>query len=364
MVGSLRLQPDPARLLPEQVLHRHRGRAARRRGPALPRRLGARPAAGRRPPAGVEVPDGYRRLTLGHCLTMATGHDVEAWTDPLRHAAGPRPTTPPTPCSAAILARPAGARARDRLGLQPGRHLPRRGAVRGVTGAGAALLRAALPLLDPLGADTSSGTAPPPGASWASPGSTSAPTRSSRSPRPTSTADGGRAAHCSPPNGSPATSAPTGLPTRGRPQPGLGPGLRLLLLEPATATAATAPTASSPSCSPSRTSPSRSPPRQPTCRACSTSSGSTCCRPSTATATNRPTTRSLPAPRRAQGAPPSPPRPAARMGAWVRAADSALPAAYGAVEPHAPGRGAAGGDHTGIPAGPRRARHPGAARRG
>ena len=30
-------------------------------------------------PAGVEVPDRYRRLTLGHCLAMATGHDGEGW---------------------------------------------------------------------------------------------------------------------------------------------------------------------------------------------------------------------------------------------------------------------------------------------
>ena len=30
-------------------------------------------------PAGAEVSDRYRRLTLGHCLTMATGHDVDTW---------------------------------------------------------------------------------------------------------------------------------------------------------------------------------------------------------------------------------------------------------------------------------------------
>ena len=30
-------------------------------------------------PAGAEVSERYRRLTLGHCLAMATGHDVDAW---------------------------------------------------------------------------------------------------------------------------------------------------------------------------------------------------------------------------------------------------------------------------------------------
>ncbi|MDR6862414.1 serine hydrolase domain-containing protein [Phycicoccus sp. 3266] len=30
-------------------------------------------------PARAEVSERYRKLTLGHCLTMATGHDVDAW---------------------------------------------------------------------------------------------------------------------------------------------------------------------------------------------------------------------------------------------------------------------------------------------
>jgi CubicO group peptidase (beta-lactamase class C family) len=32
-------------------------------------------------PGGASVSDRYARLTVGHCLTMATGHDVDAWTD-------------------------------------------------------------------------------------------------------------------------------------------------------------------------------------------------------------------------------------------------------------------------------------------
>ena len=32
-------------------------------------------------PDGVEIADRYRRLTLGHCLTMATGHDAECIKD-------------------------------------------------------------------------------------------------------------------------------------------------------------------------------------------------------------------------------------------------------------------------------------------
>lgn len=31
-------------------------------------------------PDGATVSDRYRRLTVGHCLTMATGHDTDAWT--------------------------------------------------------------------------------------------------------------------------------------------------------------------------------------------------------------------------------------------------------------------------------------------
>ncbi|HET8766416.1 MAG TPA: serine hydrolase domain-containing protein [Pedococcus sp.] len=37
----------------------------------------------RRLPGGAEVSERYRRLTLGHCLTMATGHDVDAWPGPV-----------------------------------------------------------------------------------------------------------------------------------------------------------------------------------------------------------------------------------------------------------------------------------------
>jgi CubicO group peptidase (beta-lactamase class C family) len=38
-------------------------------------------------PTGATVSDRYHRLTVGHCLTMATGHDTDAWTEAVSAAA-------------------------------------------------------------------------------------------------------------------------------------------------------------------------------------------------------------------------------------------------------------------------------------
>ena len=60
-----------------------------------------------RPAAGVEVSDRYRRLTLGHCLTMATGHDGEGWVSSVTEAAHEAAADGDAdPVLAAILATP------------------------------------------------------------------------------------------------------------------------------------------------------------------------------------------------------------------------------------------------------------------
>jgi len=55
-------------------------------------------------PAGAVVSDRYRRLTLGHCLTMATGHDTDAWTERVNAAALQRAPGTEDPVLASILA--------------------------------------------------------------------------------------------------------------------------------------------------------------------------------------------------------------------------------------------------------------------
>ena len=62
--------------------------------------------AGQLPPGSV-VDDRYGRLTVGQCLTMATGHLTDAWTGELDTACGvPADATGPDPVLAAVLASP------------------------------------------------------------------------------------------------------------------------------------------------------------------------------------------------------------------------------------------------------------------
>ena len=55
-------------------------------------------------PAGATVSERYRRLTLGHCLTMATGHDTDAWTEGANAAALKSAAGTEDPVLAAVLA--------------------------------------------------------------------------------------------------------------------------------------------------------------------------------------------------------------------------------------------------------------------
>lgn len=105
-------------------------------------------------PAGATVSDRYRRLTLGHCLTMATGHDVEAWTEPVSRAASEPAPHGVDPVLATILAaepehEPGTAWAYNQVATYLAAAV-----VRAVTGAGVLdLLRPRLlAALDPLGA--------------------------------------------------------------------------------------------------------------------------------------------------------------------------------------------------------------------
>jgi CubicO group peptidase (beta-lactamase class C family) len=55
-------------------------------------------------PPGADLHDRFRRLTVGHCLTMATGHDTDAWR-PRAHEAALAPSADGTdPVLGAILA--------------------------------------------------------------------------------------------------------------------------------------------------------------------------------------------------------------------------------------------------------------------
>ncbi|KRF27302.1 hypothetical protein ASG91_12605 [Phycicoccus sp. Soil802] len=104
---------------------------------------------------GVEVPDRYRRLTLGHCLTMATGHDAEGWgPDVLRAAHEPTGDDDHVdPVLAAILATPQEHEPGSAWAYNQVATYLAAGAVRGVTGSSVlSLLRErVLPLLDPSG---------------------------------------------------------------------------------------------------------------------------------------------------------------------------------------------------------------------
>jgi len=106
-------------------------------------------------PAGVQVSDRYRRLTLGHCLTMATGHDGDAWGDEMTRAAlQPAGADDPSdPVLAAILQSPHEHEPGTAWAYNQIATYLAAGAVRGTTGGSVlALLRERLlPLLDPTG---------------------------------------------------------------------------------------------------------------------------------------------------------------------------------------------------------------------
>lgn len=104
-------------------------------------------------PPGVQVPERYRRLTLRHCLTMATGHDVEAWTEPAMRAAQVAATDSTDPVLAAILAAPPEHEPGTAWAYNQVATYLAAGAVRGVTGAGLLdLLRPrVLSAIDPYG---------------------------------------------------------------------------------------------------------------------------------------------------------------------------------------------------------------------
>ena len=57
-------------------------------------------------PVGAEIPERYQRLTVGHCLTMATGHADDAWTPAVARAARTRSDDGTDPTLGAILAVP------------------------------------------------------------------------------------------------------------------------------------------------------------------------------------------------------------------------------------------------------------------
>jgi CubicO group peptidase (beta-lactamase class C family) len=105
-------------------------------------------------PRGVDVPERYRRLTLGHCLTMATGHDVDAWTPRVLHAAQLTSPDGSDPVVAAILAAPPEHEPGTAWAYNQVATYLAAGAVRGVTGRSVlTLLRErALDVLDPYGA--------------------------------------------------------------------------------------------------------------------------------------------------------------------------------------------------------------------
>jgi CubicO group peptidase (beta-lactamase class C family) len=106
-------------------------------------------------PQGTDVPERYRRLTLGHCLTMATGHDVDAWPGTLEQSARRPAEGDADPVLAAVLAAPPEHEPGSAWAYNQVATYLAAGAVRGATGSSVlALLRErAFPLLDPDGAD-------------------------------------------------------------------------------------------------------------------------------------------------------------------------------------------------------------------
>ncbi|MGL4175068.1 MAG: serine hydrolase domain-containing protein [Dermatophilaceae bacterium] len=107
-------------------------------------------------PPGAEISERYRRLTVGHCLTMATGHDAEAWTAPVVRASRTTSDDATTdPVLAAVLTaepehEPGTAWAYNQVATYLAASV-----VRAVTGTGVLdlLRRRVLPALDPDGAD-------------------------------------------------------------------------------------------------------------------------------------------------------------------------------------------------------------------
>ena len=105
-------------------------------------------------PPAVDVPERYRRLTLRHCLTMATGHDVDAWTMPMDTAAQQPAPDGSDPVLAAILAAPPEHEPGTAWAYNQVATYLVAGAVRGATGSSVlSLLRERLlGDLDPVGA--------------------------------------------------------------------------------------------------------------------------------------------------------------------------------------------------------------------
>ena len=102
-------------------------------------------------PAGAEVHERFRRLTLGHCLTMATGHEVDAWTPAVGRAARTPSDDGTDPVLGAILAAPPEREPGTVWAYNQIATYLAGAVVRAVTGEG--LLEFARPrLLDPLGA--------------------------------------------------------------------------------------------------------------------------------------------------------------------------------------------------------------------
>lgn len=102
-------------------------------------------------PQGAQIHERYRRLTLGHCLTMATGHPAEAWTAAVDHAARTPSADGSDPVLGAILAAPPEQEPGTVWAYNQVATYLVAAVLRAVTGEG--LLQFARPrLLDPLGA--------------------------------------------------------------------------------------------------------------------------------------------------------------------------------------------------------------------
>ncbi|WP_406831984.1 serine hydrolase domain-containing protein [Pedococcus sp. KACC 23699] len=102
-------------------------------------------------PAGVEIHERFQRLTLGHCLTMATGHAVDAWTEAVWRAAETPSDDGTDPVLGAILAAPPEQEPGTIWAYNQVATYLAAAVVRAVTGEG--LLEFARPrLLEPLGA--------------------------------------------------------------------------------------------------------------------------------------------------------------------------------------------------------------------
>lgn len=102
-------------------------------------------------PAGAEIHERFAHLTLGHCLTMATGHEVDAWTAAVGKAARTPSDDGTDPVLGAILANPPEQEPGTVWAYNQIATYLAGAVVRAVTGVG--LLEFARPrLLDPLGA--------------------------------------------------------------------------------------------------------------------------------------------------------------------------------------------------------------------